>query len=264
MSNRVVTRRHALFCLLAPFLMPLPRQLEASQSVRLMLQEIPPYALNRRGKAEGFAPDVLHELMSILRISLPIEFTPLPRAVEMLTGDQTVLFGPISRIESNEHKYRWLGPLASNPSMVFRRRSDSPLPENLDALRTAKAIAVGRSSAHLANMSERGFTNLLIVRDIVDSMRRVVRGEAEYAVAGNLTVNSGLDELGIPHALLENTGIQVSELHIYFAMSKATPDMEFEQWQKAFDTLQKTGRIRKLLHKYFDDAVIETQSSVIQ
>lgn len=228
-------------------------QARADSPLRLVVQELPPYAYNRRGVPEGLAVDVLGELRRRLRIRRGIEFAPLPRAMDMLLADnrEPLVFAPLGRTPFNESRVRWIGMMASNPIMAFRRRTLSPLPTTIEDLRRSDSVAVGRSGSHEAILRSLDFQNLVLARDIVDAYRMVANGEAEYTVAGSLTLNAGLDKLGIASAQIENTGVVISRLDIYVAMSLSVPDAEFERWQAAFDALRRSGRLLQLLKRHF-------------
>jgi polar amino acid transport system substrate-binding protein len=253
--------RHAVLAALLTCTLALPLVGHAQEPLRVLMQELPPYAYNQRGVPEGLAVDVIKELMRLRGVAQPIEFAPLPRAIHLMSGELPAIFGPLARTELYEARFRWLGPIVSNPSVVFRRRSDLPLPQSLDLIRGARAIAVGRASVHEGMLRKLDFHNLVMTRDVIDSFKYIIRGDAEYAVGGLLTANPGLDKLGIPHALIENTGITVANLQIYLAVSRRMPDKDFEAWQGAFETMRRNGQLDKLLDKHLGTAVERRQAT---
>lgn len=231
----------------------------APSRLRVLAQELPPYATKIDSAPQGLIIDMFHELMHLQHVDHPIELAVLPRAIDVLEGRHPVAFGPLARTEIYEARFRWVGPIVTNPSVVWRKRSELPKPANLDELRSAQQIAVGRASTHEGLMNSHGFTNLFVTRDAVDAMRRVVAGQSDYVVTGLLTVNEGLDALGVDHSQLENTGITLAQLPICIAFSKAVSNQEFESWQAAFRTLKRKGLLYKLLQKYFGKAIADSQ-----
>lgn len=219
---------------------------------RLLVQELPPFAFNRRGIATGFVPEVLAALSQELGTPLPeIELTPLSRATDMLHDHHNVLFGPIARVPANERDFNWLGPLAHNRLRAFRRPGASPLPAGVAALKQARQIAVTRAGGHEALLHALGFNNLRLVRSQGDGLHELLAGEVDYCVVSELVIAPLMAELRLPASAVQDTGVALGEYDVYFAVSRDVDANLLERWQAAIERLRRSGRLEALARENF-------------
>lgn len=234
-----------------------PPATAAAAQMRVLVQELPPYAYNRRGRPEGFIPDLMVALGQELGLNtpLPLEFAPLPRASEQLRRNPYVMFAPVGRVRANENEFKWIRALFHNRIQAYRRLADTPMPSKPEDLKAVRRIAVTAGGAHQAMVEEAGFKNVLLVRSQVDALRRMMAGEADYCLLSDLNLPSLLAAQKVSPEAIQATSFVLADSEVHLAFSPLLPPAELARWHAALERLRRSGRLEALVHAHFGPRV---------
>lgn len=223
---------------------------------RVIVQELPPFVYNRRGKPEGFIPELIEALGTEMGFARPlsIEFAPLPRAADLLRRHPNAIYAPVARVPANQSQYKWVRPLLHARVYAFRRASAEPLPTDIEALKSAKRIAIGSGGGQQAMAEAAGFRNLLMVRGQVDAFRRMMTGEAEYCIASELAMLGILETEKVPPEAVQATGFVLFDTEVHLAFSPLVAERDLARWHAALEQLRRSGRLETLARQHFGSA----------
>lgn len=224
-------------------------------SIRILLQELPPFVYNRRGVPEGFIPELMAALLAEQGLTGQLEFAPLPRAAELLRAHPLMVFAPIAKVPGNADEFKWIRPMLRNRVFAYRRASPAPLPGNLDALKAVPRIAVSAGGGHQSLVQEAGFRNLVLVRGQVDAFRRLMAGDVDFCIASDLAMQGILDSEKQKASVVQATDFALSETEVHIAFSpQASPEF-LSHWHAALEQLRRSGRLESLARQHFGAAV---------
>ena len=228
--------------------------------IEYLTESYPPYSYLKDDKLEGLSVDLL--LASMASINEPfdakkIKLLPWARAYRMVsTGKNRVLFS-MTRTTAREELFSWVGPITPNHIVLFARKQDAIILNNIKSLKKYK-IGVVRddvgeqlllssgvdktylkrvnSATVLINMLDLGHINLFAYDE--DVIRRLIK-EAGLSV----------DKFEVVYTLTQG--------QLYFAFSLGTEQSLIDKLQTGVDRVKqiKLGngktQYEVIMDKYF-------------
>lgn len=225
----------------------------AAEPLTILAEENPPFSFSDGGTATGLAVETLQAVMKKAGVAFAlsdIQFQPWARAYESVqTKANTMLFA-MARTPARENLFKWVGPIYHLNIGVVAKKSAK-----------IKITDVAQFSKYMTGT----------VRDGAPEQTLISKGAKEEWLDRGASLDANIKKLmagrvdllafNVPSALYniaKNGGnaadyemvYVLSEVDLYFAINKDTPDSVVMQLQNALDSLRKGGELAKLPAKY--------------
>ncbi len=221
-----------------------------AKSFTFLTHFIKPFSYLEKSEFQGFAVDIVRELMK--RIGHPENFKMYPFKRALLTVQKTpshALF-IVARRPEREGTVKWVGPLISSGVYFYKKRGSDFHIEKLDDLKNLNSIGVGRGNADHTFLQNHGFTNLLATKDQKQSVQLLEYGRTDVTPISELVMPEMAKEAGIDINGIERTDLKLYDSVLYLVFSIDTPDETVAQWQEALDALKSSGEYQQIFNRY--------------
>lgn len=223
---------------------------EESSNYSLMTENYPPFNyIDEEGTLTGFSTEVVRELCRRVGHPGDISLVPWSRGYNMvLSSSEQILFS-MSRTDTRENLFRWVGPLASYEVVFFAKAGSGLSFESEEELKAVPSIGSGQNTSTPQELKKRGFKNLDLVADSSLNARKLVDGRITLWLSGRLSGIYRARQQGIDPAQMEVVSVFRRE-SLYIAFSRDTPDAVINRWQGALDAMKAEGRYEEILKAY--------------
>lgn len=197
---------------------------------------------------EGFASDLVRELLTRAGYEADIRVVPWPRLMNSLQTEPNVLGFNMTRTPDREDQFHWVGQIRPVKFQLWglQERIDE-LPRTLEEARDLRTSSY-REDVVEQYLLEKGFTNLVYVTDTSDIWSMLLRRRIDlipYIESGVQDLMSRLEEVRgalVPVIDLE----EISTAH-YLVMSKNSDPEFVQQLTAMFQTLVDSGSFESIL-----------------
>ncbi len=240
-----------IWLLLAALAMPL-RAGPADTGEIVFLTHLPgPFTFVEDGRLQGFAVDLVLEMMDRAGHSRQLVIYPFKRALWTVQHRPRHALFIVARRPEREKTIKWVRPLISS-SVYFYRQKDSRVRVNtLDDVRRLTAVGVGLGNADDVYLHSLGFTNIHQVENQLQSIRMLHYGRIDVTPVSELAMPWLAAKAGIDPADLERTDVRLYDSVLYLAFSLDVPDTTVARWQRALDELKDSGRLDAIGRRCF-------------
>ena len=233
-------RSFHLACLLA-----LVVPMAAMEPITLLSEESPPLNMTRAGVFTGPSVDLVKELCR--RVGQPADISVLPwsRAYrQAIERSHTGLFST-TRNPEREPLFHWIGPLARERWVLFRRPGGPHL-TTLDDARRVATLAVVQDDAKEQHMRTAGFTNLARIARNELCLRMLMAGNADLWLCGDIEAYDLADSAHIARDTLEVALVLPEVVDNFLAISASTPAMVVTPWRDAWAAMTADGSVERI------------------
>ncbi|SHO49813.1 polar amino acid transport system substrate-binding protein [Desulfopila aestuarii DSM 18488] len=219
-----------------------------AEGLQIMTEDYPPFNYTENGQLSGLSTEVVQQLAKKVGNPGEIEEKPWARAYALIQKEDGFILYSMTRTESRENMFKWVGPVASNKWVFFAKKGSGISLASLDDAKKVGKIGTYKDDAAEIFLKEQGFTNLDSVVDDSLNVPKLMAGRVNLWVVGELQ--------GIYKAKLQGVGDQlekvmdVKDTELYIAFSKNTPDDVIVKWQAALDEMKADGSFDALVKKY--------------
>lgn len=220
----------------------------ASQApVRLVVGELPPFAMEGGEHGPGSLVEITQELAQRLGLATPVEFFPWQRALKMTEGMSRVVVLPLTRTPEREPRYTWLTRLYRQDFVFVSRHGTLDL-RDIKRLK-ARRIAVLRGSPHKQVLTAEHFTAVFECATVRECMRMVLTGLADATYGGEAIHRSAANLAGASVSDFDYSAPFRSG-EIWLAGSLDFSPADIAQWQAAMNAMRNDGSCARILRKY--------------
>lgn len=234
---------------LGVFMLSLPLAAGAASQapVRLVVGELPPFAMEGGERGPGSLVEITQELAQRLGLSTPVEFYPWQRALKMTEGMSRVVVLPLTRTPEREPRYTWLTRLYRQDFVFVSRHGTLDL-RNIDALKTRR-IAILRGSPHKEVLAAEHFTAVFECATVRECMRMVQTGLADATYGGEVIHRSAANLAGAAVSDFDYSApYRWGEIWLAGSLDFSAADIA--QWQAAMNAMRHDGSCARILRKY--------------
>jgi polar amino acid transport system substrate-binding protein len=250
-----MNRRYALpllFYLACIF--PIRAAAEPFPAFKIMTEDWRPYNYEEQGVPKGLAVDTL--VLMLQRVGSQqgrgdIHFYPWERGYQTIQMLPRVILFSMTRTPERDPLFKWVGPLADNTVSLFALKSRHIVVNSAADLKKFKIDTyVGSVSGELL------VTKFGLKPDGLDrsntqatSLQKVMLGRGDMFPASVPTLQQMCATLPCKLDDFEPV-FELNRAHLYYALSKDTPDAVVAQLQKSFDELKAEGVLAGLTRQY--------------
>jgi ABC-type amino acid transport substrate-binding protein len=110
-------------------------------------------------------------------------------------------------------------------------------------------IGVQRGGVGMQYLGERGLENFDDSTTPLAILKKLMAGRVDLWFASNATVAGNTKILGIDADEIELV-LELENTHMYIAFNGDTSDATVAEWQSAYDSLVKEGKVAEILARY--------------
>lgn len=229
----------------------------ASQSLRVVTEELPPYNyLSPQGTLSGASMQIVQALLEILRLEAKIEILPWARAYKEAMSKPNVLIFSLLRTSQRESDFHWLSPITPINIRIFALPSAGIAPfTNLNTL-GSKTLAVVRNSSQVDYVKRHqsvDLKNLIIGRSFEQLYRMNMMGRVDLFMAPELLVYYLNNKLKVKKAQQPVVVYSLParlQRKLYLALSKTTPIRTVQRFKMALNKMHRNGKIAAILKDF--------------
>ncbi len=250
-----------LICLLALFSASLAPAWGAD--LHIMAENYPPYSYPVNGQAEGFAAEIVQQIMDEVGLERKtIHFYPWARAYQKVKSESGYALFPMAWTKERDEHFKFVGPIF-NDNVYFYRRTGTPITiRSIEDAKEVHGIGVTRDDLYHQLLVQMGFNNLDISSSQEYDFRKLREGRVDLVPMGEKTQHYFMSKSeGLDGSMFEKVGPSIYNSQTYIAFSEDTPDKVIREWQNALDAMMKSGVYQTILERYFPADDSRTQSN---
>ena len=241
-------------CLLAASLALLPGSLPAAgpapvpaPPLRLVVAELPPYAMAQAAIGPGSLVEITQELLRRVGTPVTVEFYPWQRALATVKLMPGILVLPLTRTPERESQYRWLVKLYRQRFVFIGAHGGVDLrdPQTL----THKRLAVLRGTPHQRVLLEAGFTDVSECSTIRECMRMVKKGIAD-ATYGSEDVHRSAATMDGNKETEYDFSAMFRNGEVWLAGSLDISEEDGRKCRAEMEAMRADGTVARILRKY--------------
>lgn len=233
------------FCGLLPAL--------AVAELRLLTEEAPPTSFLRDGQPDGYAVEVVRELISRTGDSADIELLPWTRAYALTKSEiDTGLFLTV-RTTEREALFQWVGPLLQGTTRFYSLKTSGLRIASLEHAAGAGTIAVPKQWYTYETLQRMGFSDLYGATGPQQMVTMLKHGRVKLIATEDVTLREELATGGLtPEDVQGHLAFMQSDY--YIAFSPRTDAGLVERWQRALEAMRDDGSLQRIHQRWLPHA----------
>lgn len=229
-----------------------------AQSLTVMTENYPPLNYLDEGQAGGPSVEVVRLIMEEVGLEPSIDVLPWARAYMKTSNlDGHVLFS-MTRIESREKMFKWVGPLAVKRHAFYLAQGSGITLTTLDDARKL-IVGVQLNGVDQDFLVKHGFDNLDGISRWQLNAKKLMSGRIDTWLASTVSADEVLRKQNLTGRIIKS--IQAFERPLYIAFSKNTDDAVIDRWQGILDRLYRDGTAREIFERHDQMALFPTPSA---
>lgn len=246
---RKETMRAVSSCLILLVLLPLAAM---ANEIKIVTEEFPPYDFRGKdGRVEGFATEVIKEVLSDLEVSAQVDILPWARAFKMASENPNTMLFSVVRTEERERLFYWVGVVCEVRSFLYKLKSRKDIvAEKLSDLENYR-IGVVRGWAGQKYLLKNNFSLLEEVADSDQNILKLISGRVDLIEDYEANTIFRIKKLGFDPNLVEKVYFN-KEISgpLYAVFNTETPVDTVDRFKRAFALVHKDGRYAAIRAKW--------------
>ncbi|MDP5213654.1 transporter substrate-binding domain-containing protein [Pseudoalteromonas tunicata] len=237
---------YGLFCLLC--------HASFAATIKVVAEHLPPYQIKNNDRIDGFAIDVLNELTLITGIKSDLEIVPWARAYHIASTEKNTLILSISRTDTREKFFHWIGTLSNEPVFVWAL-TETPTQHILSFSQLKnEPIAVSQESYIEQSLTYQHFTKLERLASSEQYIGMLFKKRAKFIISTETALRLQLNTLDLSYDKVKKVLKADSFTENLSLAFNLQSDAELvKRYQEAYAILQASGKITELKTKWHLD-----------
>jgi len=250
-------RTALLLALMIPLFMALSAPVHGADLL-VVTEESPPYNfMAPNGEIAGLSSEIVHALFNEAGLKGNFQLYPWARSFSLARTRPNTLIFSIARSAPREHLFIWIGELLPHTGWFYRARQKTAMPTSLNQIKSCCTVCVVSKDIAEDDLKHLGFVlgkNYITTVSYEDCMRLVQTN------AVPLLVDSPLS-LAWEQSLHRNIRVNFEGVMavpgsgnepLYLAASLGTDAAVVARLKKAYETLQKSGKIEQIRRHFME------------
>lgn len=251
LSTRSIVRSF-LLAALACFALPAM----ATDNIRIVTEELPPYNMTQDGRLTGMSTEVVQAVLKEIGLQAGIQSMPWARAYDIALNAENVLIYSITRTAQREKLFKWVGVIAPTHWYLYSIPGKNIQLDHLDGARKYQ-IATVKEDVGEQYLLAKGFT---LGKNLQSSNKNEYNYEKLKLARVDLWISNELNAL----YLMRQTGDDPAKTVVRsltlpdlggdnglnMAFSVKTPDAIVERFRKGLETIRKNGTYDAISKKW--------------
>lgn len=225
----------------------------AAGELRLLTEEAPPTSFMRDGQPDGYAVEVVHELIRRTGSSASVELLPWTRAYHLAKSEaDTGLFSVVRTVE-RESSFQWVGPILRGSTRFYSLKASGLQIDSLEQAAHAGTLALPKQWYTYESLERMGFTNLYGVPSAKQMVTMLKHGRVKLIATEDLTLREELASGGLtPEEVQGHLAFMKSDYYIAFS-PRTSPNLVM-QWQRQLDGMRQDGSLDAIRQRWLPQA----------
>ncbi|WP_394559680.1 substrate-binding periplasmic protein [Aquipseudomonas alcaligenes] len=221
----------------------------AAGELRLLTEEAPPTSFLHDGKPDGYAVEVVRELIRRTDSAATIELLPWTRAYHLAKTESDVALFSVVRTVDREPSFQWVGPILRGSTRFYSLKSSQLQIDSLEQAAHAGTLALPKQWYTYETLERMGFTNLYGVPSAKHMVTMLKHGRVKLIATEDLTLREELASGGLtPDEVQSHLAFMRSDY--YIAFSPNTDAAQVRRWQRALDGMGEDGSLRRIRERW--------------
>ncbi|MBK9573699.1 MAG: transporter substrate-binding domain-containing protein [Rhodoferax sp.] len=228
---------------------------QASEPVRIVTEEFPPYNYTDQGRITGLSTDVVEAVLKELKLQGNTQSLPWARAYDTARNASGVLIYSIGRTPEREALFKWVGVIAPTDYYLYALPGKA---FKIESLEMAKQYQVGTVNQDVGEqfLVAHGFVKGQNLQSSVKyelNYQKLKLGRIDLWIMSELTANHLARLAGDDPAKTLAKVYRINDLSregYYMAFGSQTPDATVAQFKKGLDAIKKNGTFDALKKKW--------------
>ena len=219
--------------------------LAEDQPIRTVYANMPPYILEKDGRAAGPFLTLLQEASQGLPIAQEPAFIPLPRLLRMVANEKFIIISLARTPEREKLDLVWIDELIHD-DLVFATLAGAVTIDSYQAARELPRISALNGGAGASLLAEIGFKNVMLANDMRSEASLLKAGRSDAWFEPAQLIRGAWAQLGFPADQIQ-FGKPVKPISLWICASKSVDPEIVEALRQRIDTLRKSNRLAALL-----------------
>ncbi len=224
-----------------------------AREIQVLYGKLPPYMYQENGEPAGFYYDLLMLMKKEMKdIQLNFQYLPVKRMIyETRVRPGRMCLG-ITRNESRESLYKWVGPTIQRRVGAYRLKSRAHLSLNTREDFQKYQFGVGLGFAAIQDLLKLGVPMKNIQEVPVDSANifKLLRQRIDFYASIDLVAVHNVKLAGGKWDDFHEEYILNDRYHLYYAFHKDIDDALIRDFQQALDKVKQSGEWQILVNRY--------------
>lgn len=219
--------------------------------IKVVAEHLPPYQIKLNDNIDGFAIDVLNELTAITQISTHLEIMPWARAYHIASTEKNTLILSMSRTDSRENYFHWVGTLSNEPVFVWALiQTPTQHILSLSQLKN-EPIAVSQESYIEQLLTYQHFTKLERLASPEQYVGMLFKKRTKFIISTETALRLQLKDLNFNYLDVKKVlKADAFTEKLSMAFNLKSDPIIIKHYQDAYATLQTSGKITELKTKW--------------
>ena len=221
--------------------------------LRLLTEQAPPTSFLRDGQPEGYAVEVVRELIRRTGNQARIELLPWTRAYFLAKSEADTGLFSVVRTAEREALFQWVGPILQGATRFYSLKSSKLRIDTLEDAARAGTLALPKQWYTYETLQRMGFTNLYGVPSSWQMVTMLKHGRVKLIATEDLTLREELASGGLtPEQVQPHLAFMRSDYYIVF--SPQTAPALVERWRGELDGMRRDGSLEGILQRWLPAA----------
>lgn len=209
------------------------------------------YSYMQDGKVGGAAGRIVEALLKQAGLDdYRMAIYPWARAYDRALREPNVIIYPILRTADRENLFKWVGHLDWTLPILYKLRATPSL--RIATLQDARPYRVGvlRDDYREKYLRDQGFTRLVVAASNQENFNRLLNAQVQLVAMPERDARKFCADAHVPFETLEKAyAMDDLSREIYIAFSRATSDEIVDRVRTAYEQLQQSAVIERLLQE---------------
>lgn len=206
--------------------------------------------LNKRtNKADGFAVDIVNEILKRLELEKEITLLLWARCFNYVTTRDNYTLLTMSKIPEREPLVKWVGNLFDGEASIYVKNDSNIELISIEDAKLIPKIGTYRSSFDEKFLLNLGFKNLESNTTEVQNIKKLMFNRVDTISAFNITLICAVEDAGYSMDDIKKI-LTFQKTGNYLAFSLNVSNEIIELWQNTLNEMYKDGTIENLKKKW--------------
>ncbi|MEO4047783.1 transporter substrate-binding domain-containing protein [Pseudomonas sp. CAU 1711] len=221
----------------------------------LLTEEAPPTSFLRDGLPDGYAVEVVRELIRRTGSRAHVELLPWTRAYSKAKSEANTGLFLVVRTAEREALFQWVGPILRGSTRFYSLKDSGLQVDSLEQAASAGTIAMPKQWYTYETLQRMGFDNLYGAAGPRQMVTMLKHGRVKLIATEDLTLREELASGGLTPEEVQAHMVFMRSDH-YIVFSPQTEPALVERWRHELDGMRHDGSLRSILARWLPGATM--------
>ncbi len=224
----------------------------SAEEYDVFTEPLAPVHYEESGKIKGIATEIVEAIFAEADLVPRISIYPWKRSYQKTLKEKNSFIFTINRTEKRENLFKWIGPILSKKTYLYKLRSRKDIDINNfeDAKKYTTAVILGHSlTSRLLEMGFREGKELITTPNKTVQIKVFLNHRSDLITGNQYTIYRSLQSEGYSLKDVE-PALFVTSKGYYLGANITTDDAVVQRLRQANQKVQKTDLVKEIISKY--------------